>query len=146
MRFLLPLLSLLATQPGMASGEASSPLPTVALQVGTRSIRAEVAATVDERARGMMHRATLARDAGMLFVFGRDHGGEVCMWMKNTNIPLSAAFIDRDGRVLNIVHMAPRTTDLHCAAGRAEYVLELVQGAFADAGVKPGHRIGGLPK
>jgi uncharacterized membrane protein (UPF0127 family) len=58
---------------------------------------------------------------------------------------LSAAFIDRDGRILNIADMEPHSETMHCANGRAEYVLEVNRGAFTRAGVKPGTRIDGLP-
>lgn len=137
---------LLVVAPLVAAPQtALPPLPTVSLQVGTQTIRAEVAASTSERMRGLMFRTLLARDAGMLFIFGRDQGGEVCMWMKNTGIPLSAAFIDRDGKVLNIADMAPHTDDMYCATGRADYVLEVNRGVFAAAGVEPGSRIGGLP-
>lgn len=120
-------------------------MPTRPLQIGSRTIKAEVASTTNERMHGLMHRRQLAPDAGMLFVFRREQGGEVCMWMRNTSIALSAAFIDASGKVINIADMQPHTDDMHCAQGRAEYVLEVNQGVLAAAGVKPGMRIGGLP-
>jgi len=129
---------------GSAQDGPLPPMPTIPLQVGARIIHAEVVATVQDRARGLMHRRSLAAHAGMLFVFGAEDG-EVCMWMKNTAIPLSAAFLAADGRVVNIVDMRPRSEQLHCAAGRAQYVLEVNQGTFGAAGVTPGVRVGGLP-
>ena len=129
---------------GLTQDNALPSMPTIPLQVGTRVIHAEVVATVQDRARGLMHRASLAAQAGMLFVFDAEDG-EACMWMKDTGIPLSAAFLAGDGRVINIVDMRPRSEQLHCAAGRAQYVLEVNQGTFGAAGVTPGVRVGGLP-
>jgi hypothetical protein len=140
-RYLAPLLWAAAA---LAQEGPLPPRPTVPLQVGTRVIHAEVVTSAPDRARGLMHRASLDAQAGMLFVFDAEDG-EVCMWMKNTGIPLSAAFLASDGRVINIVDMRPRSEQLHCAAGRAQYVLEVNQGIFAAAGVTPGVRVGGLP-
>jgi uncharacterized protein len=141
-RYLAPLLLAAAA---MAQEGPLPPRPTVPLQVGTRIIHAEVVTNVADRARGLMHRASLAAQAGMLFVFDAEDGA-VCMWMKNTGIPLSAAFLAADGRVINIVDMRPRSEQMHCTAGRAQYVLEVNQGIFAAAGVTPGVRVGGLPE
>ena len=129
---------------GLTQDNALPSMPTIPLQVGTRVIHAEVVATVQDRARGLMHRASLAAQAGMLFVFDAEDG-EACMWMKNTGIPLSAAFLAGDGRVINIVDMRPRSEQMHCTAGPAQYALEVNQGIFAAAGVTPGVRVGGLP-
>jgi uncharacterized membrane protein (UPF0127 family) len=131
------------------TGEAQSPrLPlarVIELKVGDRVIRAEVASTPEDQQRGLMFRESLAADAGMLFVFSSDHTGAVCMWMKNTTVALSAAFLDDTGRVLNIADMQPHSESSHCATGHARFVLEVNRGTFAAAGVKPGTRIGGLP-
>lgn len=116
----------------------------VNLQVGDRTIRAELAVTDTELERGLMHREQLAPDRGMLFFFP-PRGGSVCMWMKNTWIPLSAAFLDSKGAVLKIADMQPMSETAHCAYGDVRYVLEVNQGMFAEAGVKSGTRIGGLP-
>lgn len=124
---------------------ASSPsAPTIELRVGDRVIRAEIASTPEERQRGLMFRERLAADAGMLFVFSSDQGA-ACLWMKNTTVALSAAFLDSAGGVLNIVDMQPHSEKVHCATGRARFVLEVNRGVFSAAGVKPGTRIGGLP-
>ena len=71
----------------------AQPLPTVQLQAGMHIIRAEVAADFSTRAQGLMHRKSLGQNDGMLFVF--DEAAIHCMWMKNTLIPLSVAFLDR---------------------------------------------------
>lgn len=123
---------------------AKQAAPTINLQVGNRTIRVEIASTSTELARGLMYRDTLAPDAGMLFIFSARES-EVCMWMKDTTIPLSAAFIDRNGKVLNIAEMQPLSSAVHCAEGQARFVLEVNQETFTAAGVKRGSRIGGLP-
>jgi uncharacterized membrane protein (UPF0127 family) len=117
---------------------------TVDLQIADRVVKAEIASTDAELERGLMYRDALAPDSGMLFIFPARESG-VCMWMKDTRIPLSAAFIDSGGRILNIADMDPFSTAVHCAEGRARFVLEMYQGWFGAAGIKPGARIGGLP-
>ena len=90
-----------------------------------------------------MYRSAMASNAGMLFIF--DDASAQCMWMKNTLIALSVAFIDERGTVINIEDMAPQTEDSHCARRPARYALEMNRGWFAARGIKPGSRIGGVP-
>jgi hypothetical protein len=68
------------------------------------------------------------------------------MWMKNTLVPLSVAFIDEAGKIINIEDMQPQTQDAHCAKRPARYALEMNQGWFRQKNVKPGAKIDGLPK
>jgi uncharacterized membrane protein (UPF0127 family) len=138
MRLHLPLL--LAVLAGPASAQD---LPVAQLSAGMYLIRAEVAADFGSRAQGLMYRKEMPSNAGMLFVF--EQPGEQCMWMKNTLIPLSVAFMDDDGRIINIEDMAPQTLDSHCAKRPARYALEMNGGWFAARGIKPGTRIGGIP-
>ena len=126
-----------------AAGAAAQSLPVVQLQAGMHLIRAEVAADFQSRAQGLMYRSAMASNAGMLFIF--DEASAQCMWMKNTLIPLSVAFIDERGAVINIEDMAPQTEDSHCARRPARYALEMNRGWFAARGIKPGSRIGGIP-
>ncbi len=118
-------------------------LPVVQLNAGMYLIRAEVAADFGSRAQGLMYRKQMPSNAGMLFIF--EQPGEQCMWMKNTLIPLSVAFLDDDGRIINIEEMAPQTLDSHCARRPARYALEMNSGWFSARGVKPGTRLGGIP-
>ena len=124
-------------------GQAVGELPGVQLNAGMYLIRAEVAADMATRARGLMFRREMPSNAGMLFIF--DEPGSQCMWMKNTLIPLSVAFLDDEGRIINIEDMAPQTEDSHCAHRPARYALEMNRGWFAARGVKPGTRLGGIP-
>jgi len=127
-----------------ASPALAQPLPTVQLSAGMHLIRAEVAADVATRARGLMHRESLGANAGMLFMFEQP---EIqCMWMKNTLIPLSVAFIDERGAIINIADMEPHSERTHCAARPASYALEMNRGWFAARGIKPGMRLGGVPR
>jgi len=117
-------------------------LPVVELKAGMHLIRAEVAADYGSRMQGLMHRKALAPNAGMLFVF--DQAAPHCMWMKNTYIPLSVAFLDAQGTIINIADMQPHSEQSHCAARPALYALEMTQGWFAQRGIKPGTKLGGI--
>ncbi len=128
---------LLFTAPALAQQ-----LPVVELKAGMHLIRAELAADFSSRGRGLMHRKSLAPNAGMLFIF--DGPAIHCMWMKNTYIPLSVAFLDDKGEIINIADMQPHSEQSHCAARPALYALEMAQGWFAERGVKPGAKLGGL--
>src|SRR5688572_28470479 len=119
-------------------------LPTVQLSAGMHLIKAEVAADFGSRMQGLMHRKGLGPNAGMLFIF--DETAVHCMWMKNTYIPLSVAFMDERGAILNIADMQPHSEQSHCASGPARLALEMEQGWFAKRGIKPGIRLGGLDK
>ena len=118
-------------------------LPVVQLSAGMHSIRAEVAADFSTRARGLMHRASMPANSGMLFIF--DEPAIHCMWMKNTLIPLSVAFLDDAGTVINIADMQPHSEQSHCAPREARYALEMNRGWFTARGIKPGMRVGGIP-
>jgi uncharacterized membrane protein (UPF0127 family) len=128
----------------VAASAAAQPLPVTQLSAGMHLIRAEVAADMSSRSQGLMHRKSLAPNAGMLFIF--DEAAPHCMWMKNTYIPLSVAFIDAQGVIINIADMQPHSEQSHCAARPAVYALEMTQGWFAQRGIKAGAKLGGLNK
>jgi len=117
--------------------------PVAQLNAGMHLIRAEVVSDPGTRAEGLMYRKSMAQNAGMLFIF--DEAAVHCMWMKNTLIPLSVAFIDDHGAIVNIADMEPQTEASHCAAQPVRYALEMNRGWFAARGVKPGSRLGGIP-
>ena len=119
-------------------------LPVVQLNAGMHLIRAEVAADMATRSRGLMFRKSLAQNAGMVFVF--DDASLHCMWMKNTYVPLSVAFLDEHGTIVNIADMQPHSEQSHCATRPTVYALEMAQGWFAQRGIKPGAKLGGLDK
>lgn len=117
--------------------------PTTQLNIGIHLIKAEVAQTEAEREQGLMFREKMGDNEGMLFLFGAPAG--VCMWMKNTLIPLSVAFMDEKGVIINIEEMKEQTLDSHCAKRGATYALEMNKGWFKQKNIKPGTRIDGLP-
>ena len=123
---------------------AFAQLPTVQLVTGMHAIRAEVANSMETRMQGLMYRKEMPQGAGMVFVF--EENAAHCMWMKNTLIPLSVAFIDQAGTIINIADMQPHSEQSHCASRPARYALEMNKGWFAERGIKPGARLGGLEK
>jgi len=127
----------------MAPAWAQQPaLPTTKLSAGIHMIQAEVANTMGTRSQGLMQRKSMAQGAGMVFVF--DELAAHCMWMKNTLIPLSVAFIDERGEIANIADMQPLDETTHCAARPVRYALEMNQGWFKKRGISPGMPIKGL--
>ena len=102
----------------------------------------EVMKKDDDRMRGMMHRTAMGKNEGMLFVFPVQ--ARYCMWMKNTKIPLSVAFLDEKGKIINIEDMKPETETSHCAKRAVRYALEVPRGWFKRHGIKPGFVIPGV--
>ena len=128
----------------LSTGVGAQDLPQIELSLGFHRIEAEVAARDPERQTGLMHRQSLPAQRGMLFVFPQDN--TYCMWMRNTLIPLSVAFLDGEGRIINIADMAPHSEENHCARRPARYALEMNRGWFAQRGIKPGFRLQGIDK
>jgi uncharacterized membrane protein (UPF0127 family) len=126
-----------------AQTAAQPALPTVKLTAGIHVITAELADEDRERMVGLMFRERLASNHGMLFDF---RGKAVhCMWMRNTLVPLSVAYLEDDGTIVNVEDMAPRTEDGHCAKKPVRFALEMERGWFAQRGITPGAKLGGLP-
>jgi uncharacterized membrane protein (UPF0127 family) len=121
---------------------ADTALPEITLEIKGHKLVAEVAATDATRTTGLMHRRMMPENRGMLFVF--PYASPQSFWMMNTYIPLSIAFIDEHGAILNIADMKPLTTDPHPSAGPAKYALEMNKGWFAKRGIKAGATIDGL--
>lgn len=119
-------------------------MPRMDLSAGLYRIDAEVAADQANRMQGLMQRRAMPANQGMLFVFPQL--ARHCMWMRNTFLPLSVAFLDEEGRVLNIEDMQPHTENSHCAAAPARFALEMNLGWFAAKGLKAGARIGGIAR
>jgi hypothetical protein len=135
---------LLAVLAAAAPAQAqSSRLATVELTAGIHLITAEVADSDPARIRGLMLRQSLPANHGMLFLF--DRKATHCMWMRNTLIPLSVAFIEDDGTIVNIENMQPHDESSHCARQPVRYALEMEQGWFGKRGIGPGAKVGRLP-
>nr|MBL8411680.1 DUF192 domain-containing protein [Dechloromonas sp.] len=126
------------------SAGAQNAMPVIEMNAGFHRIEAEVAANDQARQVGLMNRQAMAPQRGMLFVFPQERTH--CMWMRNTLIPLSVAFIDADGVIINIENMQPQTEDNHCAKVPARYALEMNLGWFSQRGIKPGTRLKGIEK
>jgi uncharacterized membrane protein (UPF0127 family) len=102
-------------------------------------VRVEIATTTAEKQRGLMGRTALAEDAGMLFVFDREQ--QLSFWMKDTLIPLSIAYINESGRIVDIQDMKPLDETPHPSAEPAKYALEVNQGFFNEHGVEVGNKV-----
>ena len=106
------------------------------LTIKGKTIKVEVARTEKEQERGLMFRERMGKDEGMLFVYEREE--MLSFWMKNTRLPLSIAFIDKDGKIVDIQDMEPFSLETHTSAGPARYALEMNRGWFAREGIKVG--------
>jgi uncharacterized protein len=133
----LTLVILAAVLPAQAD-----PLITYPLRIKKHEIRAEVAGTEQDRLRGLMFRDKLSENSGMIFLYPRAEAS--AMWMKNTRIALSVAFIDSGGRILNIAEMEPYSEEAHASSGLASYALEMNRGWFRKQGIKAGDLVEGL--
>ena len=123
---------------------AQEKFATAQIKVGSHPLKVEVAATDAQRMQGLMHREKLGRNDGMLFIF--DEPAYQSMWMKNTLIPLSVAFLDGEGVILNILDMEPHTLTPNMSAGPARYAVETNKGWFEERKLKAGDRVTGIPR
>ncbi len=136
----------LASALGSLSHAQNAPqtdLPRIKLSAGMHLIDAQVAAAPEQRATGLMFRKEMPLSEGMLFVF--EQAAVQCFWMKNTRLPLTAAFVADDGTIVNLADMKPQTTDSYCSTQPVRYVLEMNQGWFGKKGIKAGFKLGGKP-
>jgi uncharacterized membrane protein (UPF0127 family) len=130
--------------PAAQSVAADAALPEITLAIHGHKLTAEVAASDNTRTTGLMHRRMLPENRGMLFVF--PYTAPLSFWMMNTYVPLSIAFLDDAGTIVNIADMKPLTTDPHPSVRPARYALEMNQGWFARHGIKAGAKVEGLDK
>ncbi|HKX40783.1 MAG TPA: DUF192 domain-containing protein [Burkholderiaceae bacterium] len=137
------LIALFAATAVASAQDGPQKLPAITLNAGMHLIQAEVAQTPQQRSTGLMFRETLGPNEGMLFAF--EDAGQQCFWMKNTLLPLSVAFIDDAGQIVNIENMKPQTLDSHCSTKAVRFVLEMNEGWFAKRGIKPGFKLQGKP-
>lgn len=127
-----------------SAAPAMADMPRMELNASFHRIEVEVAADQANRMQGLMNRRSMGTNQGMLFVFQQKE--RHCMWMRNTFLPLSVAFLDEEGRIINVEDMKPQTDDSHCAARPARFALEMNLGWFSNRGLKPGQRIAGIEK
>lgn len=131
----------LAAGCALAQGTPQTNLPRAKLSAGMHQIDAQLALTPEQRQIGLMFRREMPQTEGMLFVF--EQPAQQCFWMKNTLLPLTAAFVADDGTIVNLVDMKPQTTDSHCSEKPVRYVLEMNVGWFAKKGIKAGSKLAG---
>jgi uncharacterized protein len=140
---------LIATLPFVATSvsaqtQVNKDLPVIDMQIKTHKLKAEVAADANSRAIGLMNRFSLKPDHGMLFVFAQSE--PLAFWMRNTFVPLSIAYIDAKGVILNIADMQPKDELTHPSKGAAMFALEMKQGWFKERGIVAGDKLEGLDK
>jgi len=128
---------------GRAQTAPQLDLQRIKITAGMHLIDTQVAASPEQRSTGLMFRREMPQSEGMLFVF--EQATVQCFWMKNTLLPLTAAFVADDGTIVNLADMKPQTTDSHCSTQPVRYVLEMNQGWFGKKGIKAGFRLGGRP-
>ncbi|MET3177154.1 UNVERIFIED_ORG: uncharacterized membrane protein (UPF0127 family) [Variovorax guangxiensis] len=124
-----------------AQQQPQTDLPRTQLSVGLYKIDAQVAQTPLQREIGLMFRKEMPHAEGMIFVF--EQPATQCFWMRNTILPLTAAFVADDGRIVNLADMQPMTESTHCSQEPVRYVLEMNQGWFAKKNIKKGAKLGG---
>ncbi len=128
----------------MAVATTAQPAEPLRLQLGGHQLQAEYADTFLQRQRGLMGRSELASDSGMLFRF--DEVRRHCLWMKDTPLPLSAAFFDEDGVLVDVIDLEPFNTEIRCSKRPARYALEMDQGWFAEREIGRDARLEGIPE
>jgi uncharacterized membrane protein (UPF0127 family) len=137
---------LAATALALPAGSWAQEAPQLNLQrmklsAGMHVIDVQLALTPEQRQTGLMFRKNMPQHEGMMFVF--EQAGQQCFWMKNTRLPLTAAFVADDGTIVNLADMKPQTTEPHCSTQPVRYVLEMNKGWFAKKGIKAGSKLGG---
>ena len=139
----LCLTALLGSVQAQQNGQPQMNQPRVELTAGMHRLDVQVAQTSVEHQVGLMHRKEMPQQEGMLFVF--PNANTQCFWMKNTLLPLTAAFVADDGIIVNLADMKPLSEESHCSTKPVRYVLEMNQGWFAKKGIKAGSKLGGTP-
>jgi uncharacterized membrane protein (UPF0127 family) len=135
-----PVAAPVAQSKEIPKGTPQPKLPTVKLWVGTNQVTAEIASTHQQIQTGMMFRTNIAELEGMLFVFPRPT--QVAFYMRNTLIPLSCAYIDPEGTILETFEMQPlNETAIPSKSNQVQFVLEMKQGWFDRHNIRPGMAI-----
>jgi len=140
----LALIMLLCTFTAGAQAPTPSPqlnLARTQLTAGMHRLDVQLAQTPEQRQIGLMWRKDMPQHEGMLFVF--EQASTQCFWMRNTLLPLTAAFVEDDGTIVNLADMQPQSDDSHCSSKPVRLVLEMNQGWFAKRQIKPGYKLGG---
>jgi uncharacterized membrane protein (UPF0127 family) len=144
-KFLKPLLILLAyslaSLNAFGQGVPQTQLPRITLNAGMHLIQAQVAQDFEQRQIGLMWRKEMPQNEGMLFVF--EQGAVQCFWMRNTLLPLTAAFVTDDGTIVNLADMKPQSDESHCSKKPVRFFLEMNQGWFSKRNIQAGYKLSG---
>jgi uncharacterized membrane protein (UPF0127 family) len=135
------LLSLSFSLSAGAQGMPQTQLPRATLNAGMHLIQVQLAQDFEQRQIGLMWRKEMPQNEGMLFVF--EQPAVQCFWMRNTILPLSAAFVLDDGSIVNLVDMKPMNDESHCSKKPVRFVLEMNQGWFAKRNIQAGFKLTG---
>ncbi len=141
----ITLLTILPMQLVSARAEAQPQLPVTDLSISGKTIRAETADEEHERAAGLMFRTELADDTGMLFIMPQT--GPVGFWMRNTELPLTIAYIAPNGAIMELHDLEPyNERPVPSRFPQIAFALEMPRGWFTKNNIWPGERVQGLPK
>jgi len=124
-----------------AQGTPQANLPRATLNAGMHLLQVQLAQDFDQRQIGLMWRKEMPQNEGMLFIF--EQPGVQCFWMRNTLLPLTAAFVMDDGTIVNLADMKPMNDDSHCSKKPVRFVLEMNQGWFAKRNIQAGFKLTG---
>ena len=125
----------------IAQGVPQTQLPRTTLNAGMHLMQVQLAQNYEQRQIGLMWRKEMPQNEGMLFVF--EQASVQCFWMRNTLIPLAAAFVADDGTVVNLADMKPMSDESHCSTKPVRFVLEMNQGWFAKRNIQAGYKLTG---
>jgi uncharacterized membrane protein (UPF0127 family) len=129
------------TLSAFAQGAPQTQLSRTTLNAGMHLIQVQVAQDYEQRQIGLMWRKEMPQNEGMLFVF--EQPAVQCFWMRNTLLPLTAAFVSDDGTIVNLADMKPQNDDSHCSKKPVRFVLEMNQGWFAKRNIQAGFKLTG---
>jgi uncharacterized membrane protein (UPF0127 family) len=124
-----------------AQGVPQTQLPRATLNAGMHLMQVQLAQNFEQRQMGLMWRKEMPQNEGMLFIF--EQASVQCFWMRNTLIPLTAAFVADDGTVVNLVDMKPMSDESHCSTKPVRFVIEMNQGWFAKRNIQAGYKLTG---
>ena len=124
-----------------AQGIPQTQLQRTTLNAGMHLIQVQLAQDFEQRQIGLMWRKEMPQNEGMLFIF--EQPAIQCFWMRNTLLPLTAAFVLDDGSIVNLADMKPLNDDSHCSKKPVRFVLEMNQGWFAKRNIQAGFKLTG---
>ena len=138
---LVALMSFSAIAQGTAQGSPQINLQRANLSAGMHLIQVQLAQNFEQRQIGLMWRKEMPQNEGMLFIF--EQPSVQCFWMRNTLLPLTAAFVADDGTIVNLLDMKPMSDDSHCSSKPVRFVLEMNLAWFAKRNIQAGFKLTG---